>query len=129
VSLYNSDFAIPEVSHPRDLDRRASGITAGTDLIPLIHDMTRPGASRKSRDAIEVELPPSSMSTILEDDSDPTFTHFAHRAEFLALLDQLLVVDIGSSPDDVQERAEKVLVKQLGQIVGHKYGVALLSED
>ncbi|EIW73358.1 hypothetical protein TREMEDRAFT_26174 [Tremella mesenterica DSM 1558] len=53
----------------------------------------------------------------LEDDSDPTYTHFAHRDEFINLLTRLVSVDVTHSPSEVEEQAEVAIVKSLGSIL------------
>ncbi|RXK40761.1 hypothetical protein M231_02013 [Tremella mesenterica] len=53
----------------------------------------------------------------LEDDSDPTYTHFAHRNEFINLLTRLVSVDVTHSPSEVEEQAEVAIVKSLGSIL------------
>ena len=58
------------------------------------------------------------MAAPLEDDSDPTFTHFAHRDEFLGLLAQFLAVDLASEPSASEDEAEIGLVRSMGGIVG-----------
>lgn len=49
---------------------------------------------------------------VLEDDADPNYTHFAHRDEFLALLEKFLEV-----PQDGNEKKSDDLVKAMGSIV------------
>lgn len=57
------------------------------------------------------------MSAALEDDADPTYTHFSHRLEFLTLLDRFLAIDLRSSPDQTEDEEEERMVGQLGAIV------------
>jgi hypothetical protein len=57
------------------------------------------------------------MSTTLEDESDPTYTHFAHRQEFLRLLDGFLTLDLQGDVGQREHEAEERLVDQLGDIV------------
>lgn len=58
------------------------------------------------------------MSKPLEDDSDPTYTHFAHREEFLKLLGELLKLDLSQTPDTEGNETEEKLVTSQGAIVG-----------
>jgi hypothetical protein len=64
----------------------------------------------------------------LGDASDPTYTHFAHRDEFLALLQQVLAYDLGENiqgdgsavalkKEKSQEEEEDRLIKLMGAIV------------
>ena len=57
------------------------------------------------------------MSGALGDDSDPTFTHFAHRSEFLDLLKRFLDLDLRRDPDQREDEEEVRLLDQLGAIV------------
>ncbi|KAK4685879.1 tubulin-specific chaperone D, partial [Tremellales sp. Uapishka_1] len=59
------------------------------------------------------------MAQPLEDDSDPTYTHFAHRTEFLQLLDQVLAVNIEQRPSIREDEVEEGLVAALGAILDH----------
>lgn len=58
------------------------------------------------------------MVSKLEDDADPNYTHFAHRDDFLHLLDGFLAVDLATDPSVDESLAEDVLVGSLGAIVG-----------
>lgn len=51
------------------------------------------------------------------DDSDPTYTHFQHRAEFMSLLSKFLAIDLGADPTSAEDKDEGALVTQLGNIV------------
>lgn len=51
------------------------------------------------------------------DDSDPTYTHFQHRAEFTSLLAKFLAIDVAATPSPAEDRDETVLATQLGGIV------------
>ncbi|WVQ80901.1 hypothetical protein IAT38_003008 [Cryptococcus sp. DSM 104549] len=53
----------------------------------------------------------------LEDESDPTYTHFAHRAEFLASLGQFLAIDACREPSSKEDEEEDALVESLGAIL------------
>ena len=53
----------------------------------------------------------------LEDDVEANITHFAHRAEFLALLGTLL-----EKLDEVDEKSLDELVKPMGAIVSRAFG-------
>jgi len=53
----------------------------------------------------------------LEDDSDPTYTHFAHHAEFMALLKKFMAIDTSQSASDREDYLEGGLVKHMGNIV------------
>ena len=57
------------------------------------------------------------MSQALEDNSDPTFTHFAHRVNFLTLLEQFVNLDVGEQTNLREEEDEDKLVEALGAIV------------
>ncbi|KAK8845579.1 hypothetical protein IAR55_006295 [Kwoniella newhampshirensis] len=52
-------------------------------------------------------------------DSDPTFTHFAHRVEFLALLHQLLSLDTCRESSIKEDEQEEDLVTSLGAILDY----------
>lgn len=76
----------------------------------------------------------------LMDDSDPTFTHFAHRDEFLVLLQQILSYDLAEDTSGdgspaalkrarAQEEEEDRLVKLMGAIVCSELSRALLIES
>lgn len=52
-----------------------------------------------------------------QDEADPTYTHFAHRAQFMAGLGRFLAVDPAQDPALDDERKEKALVLELGTIV------------
>ncbi|WWC99224.1 hypothetical protein V866_006120 [Kwoniella sp. B9012] len=58
-------------------------------------------------------------SVPLEDDSDPTYTHFAHRAEFLELLGRFLGIDITGESGSKEDEDEEGLVDSLGAILDH----------
>ncbi|OCF31205.1 cofactor D [Kwoniella heveanensis BCC8398] len=55
----------------------------------------------------------------LEDDSDPTYTHFAHRSEFLALLERFRSLDIERESDAKEDEVEDALVDSLGGILDY----------
>ncbi len=57
------------------------------------------------------------MSKALEDDGDPTYTHFAHRPDFLKLLSPFVAVDLSRDPSEREDEEEEKLVKALGAIV------------
>ena len=59
----------------------------------------------------------STMSKSLEDDSDPTYTHFAHRAEFLKLLSRFLSIDVERQPLTREDEEEERLVGNMGAVV------------
>ncbi|WWC85834.1 uncharacterized protein L201_000701 [Kwoniella dendrophila CBS 6074] len=56
-------------------------------------------------------------SSGLEDDSDPTYTHFAHRAEFIGLLDHFLKIELTQKSTEREDEAEDSLVNDLGGIL------------
>ncbi|WVF65933.1 hypothetical protein IAT40_000671 [Kwoniella sp. CBS 6097] len=58
-------------------------------------------------------------STGLEDDSDPTYTHFAHRTEFLELLERFLSLDIKRVSDVKEDEAEDALINSMGAILDY----------
>ncbi|WRT63818.1 uncharacterized protein IL334_000743 [Kwoniella shivajii] len=58
-------------------------------------------------------------SAPLEDDSDPTYTHFAHRGEFLGLLERFLKLDISREPDTKEEEEEEGSITSLGAILDY----------
>ena len=58
-----------------------------------------------------------SAITALEDESDPTYTHFAHRQEFLRLLDGFLELDLRGNVEPRDHEEEERLVDQLGDVV------------
>ena len=58
------------------------------------------------------------MSSPLEGDSDPTYTHFDHREEFLELLDGLIAIHLSREPSARENEDEDGRVKRLGAIVG-----------
>ncbi|WVQ62666.1 uncharacterized protein L199_000813 [Kwoniella botswanensis] len=58
-------------------------------------------------------------SAPLEDDSDPTYTHFAHRAEFLELLGRFLNIEIAGESGVKEDEDEEGLVNSLGAILDH----------
>ncbi|WVQ76181.1 hypothetical protein IAR50_005840 [Cryptococcus sp. DSM 104548] len=49
----------------------------------------------------------------LADDCDPTYTHFAHRAQFLALQDRFLALDLCQQSGETEEEAEVALVDEM----------------
>lgn len=55
--------------------------------------------------------------TALEDEADPTYSHFAHRAECLELLDEFVRVDVGCRASRVENERELALVRSIGDIV------------
>lgn len=57
------------------------------------------------------------MTTTLDSDADPTYTHFGHRDEFFGLLGCLLDLDLQQLPTGKQEEDEVKLVDQMGEIV------------
>ena len=57
------------------------------------------------------------MVQVLEDDADPTYTHFTHRQQFLDLLNELLSLDLHHDPSASEDESEEKLVSSLGQIV------------
>ena len=57
------------------------------------------------------------MAVTLEDDSDPTLTHFAHRDELLSLLQLLRLVDLDVAPSNEQDVEEEELLGAIGAIV------------
>ncbi|WVQ93564.1 hypothetical protein IAU59_000639 [Kwoniella sp. CBS 9459] len=61
----------------------------------------------------------SAPPAALEDDSDPTYTHFAHRSEFLDLLDRFLNLDIERESDVKEDEVEDFLVNALGGILDY----------
>ncbi|WWD22528.1 hypothetical protein CI109_107021 [Kwoniella shandongensis] len=60
-----------------------------------------------------------SKTAPLEDESDPTYTHFAHRNEFLILLHRFLSLDICSKSTTKDEEEEEILVTSLGGILDY----------
>lgn len=57
------------------------------------------------------------MAVTLEDDSDPTLTHFAHRDELLSLLQRLKSVNLDVAPSNEQDVEEEELLSAIGAIV------------
>ncbi|TYJ51709.1 hypothetical protein B9479_007714 [Cryptococcus floricola] len=55
----------------------------------------------------------------LADDCDPTYTHFAHRAQFIALLDRFLALDLCHESGETEEEAEVGLVDEMGEILDY----------
>lgn len=53
----------------------------------------------------------------MEDDADPTYSHFAHRAEFEVQLARFLAIDVAGTPSTSEDDAEVRLVNSLGAIV------------
>lgn len=51
------------------------------------------------------------------DDSDPTYSHFGHRDEFLGLLSKFLATDVQAKPSAEETEDEDELVKKMGAIV------------
>lgn len=51
------------------------------------------------------------------DDSDPTYTHFQHRAEFMSLLSRFLAIDLSADTTAAEDKDESSQVTQLGNIV------------
>lgn len=51
------------------------------------------------------------------DDSDPTYSNFGHRDEFLGLLKQFLATNVQATPSPEESEAEDELVKKMGAIV------------
>ncbi|OCF59625.1 cofactor D [Kwoniella mangroviensis CBS 10435] len=58
-------------------------------------------------------------SAPLEDDSDSTYTHFAHRAEFMELLGRFLEIDITTQSDSREDEDEEGLVNSMGATLDH----------
>lgn len=52
---------------------------------------------------------------VLEDDADPNYSHFAHRDDFLALLERFL-----ETPRDESGKQREDLVKAMGSIVSRR---------
>jgi hypothetical protein len=57
------------------------------------------------------------MARNLEDDTDPTYTHFSHRTEFLAHLADFLSLDLSLDPSESEQEDEEGLVRAMGAIV------------
>lgn len=55
------------------------------------------------------------------DDSDPTYSNFGHRDEFLELLKQFLAANAQATPSPEESEAEDELVKKMGAIVSLKW--------
>ncbi|KAL1413221.1 hypothetical protein Q8F55_000974 [Vanrija albida] len=55
----------------------------------------------------------------IEDDADPTYSHFAHRAEFEAQLARFLAIDVCGEPSAADDDAEVRLVNSLGAILDY----------
>lgn len=53
----------------------------------------------------------------LEDDSDPTYTHFAHRDEFMAILDKFTAINTEAPATSGEDFTEGGMVKSMGNIV------------
>ncbi|BEJ12462.1 hypothetical protein CspHIS471_0209220 [Cutaneotrichosporon sp. HIS471] len=53
------------------------------------------------------------------DDSDPTYTHFQRRAEFMPLLSNFLSIDLAAEPTPREDKEEGALVTQLGNILDY----------
>lgn len=63
------------------------------------------------------------MCTALDSDSDPTYTHFGHRDEFLKLLQRLLELDLRRDATVKEDEDEVKLVDQMGGIVCHLFRI------
>lgn len=57
------------------------------------------------------------MSLSVEGESDPTYTHFAHRDGFLRLLKAFLELDLSFDPDEDENEGEERSMISLGLIV------------
>jgi hypothetical protein len=57
------------------------------------------------------------MARTLEDDTDPTYTHFSHRTEFLSHLADFLALDLSHDPSESDEEHEEGLARAVGAIV------------
>lgn len=57
------------------------------------------------------------MAVTLEDDSDQTLTHFAHRDELLPLLQRLKSVNLDVAPSNEQDVEEEESLSAIGAIV------------
>lgn len=53
----------------------------------------------------------------LEDDADPTYSHFHHRDAFLSQLATFLSSDISHSPSADEDKVEEEQVTALGSMV------------
>ncbi|CAK9785549.1 ARM repeat-containing protein [Cutaneotrichosporon oleaginosum] len=53
------------------------------------------------------------------DGSDPTYTHFQHRAEFMSLLSAFLAIPLAADPTPAEDKNESGLVTQLGNILDY----------
>jgi hypothetical protein len=51
------------------------------------------------------------------DDSDPTYTHFAHREQFLELLDRFCRYCVEEKTTAKEDEVEEALVSEMGAIV------------
>lgn len=60
---------------------------------------------------------PDKEGEVAKDEVDPTYTHFAHQAEFMALLRNFLAIDPTATSTAEDNRVEKALVGDLGAIV------------
>jgi hypothetical protein len=61
------------------------------------------------------------MSSALQDEADPIYSHFGHRTEFLELLEQFMAVDVGCQASKVEDERERDLIGSLGATVGATY--------
>ncbi|ORY25084.1 armadillo-type protein [Naematelia encephala] len=59
------------------------------------------------------------MSTSLEDESDLTYTHFAHRDEFRQLIEPFLAIDISTEPSEAEDLQERHKVTFIGRILNY----------
>ncbi|WWC58144.1 uncharacterized protein I303_100679 [Kwoniella dejecticola CBS 10117] len=55
----------------------------------------------------------------LEDESDPAYTHFAHRDEFLGLLNRFCLIEITAGSTSREDEDEEVLLNSLGSILDY----------
>ncbi|GMK59904.1 hypothetical protein CspeluHIS016_0901210 [Cutaneotrichosporon spelunceum] len=86
-----------------------------------VHDPANLNASTISallNTNMSADLPPERGQDDF-DDSDPTYTHFQHRAEFMSLLSNFLAIDLASSPTPGEDKDEGALVVKLGNILDY----------
>lgn len=57
------------------------------------------------------------MCPATANDAEPTYTHFAHRVEFLTRLEQFLALDVSRAPSEREDENEEKLAKALGAVV------------
>ncbi len=67
-------------------------------------------------------------TTIPTDESDPTYTHFTHRTEFIHLLDKFLTRRVDAKSVDKEDEQEDGWVREMGAIVSEGAFRAMLQK-